>query len=248
MSLRTLERLARAGSRRPGPRALRALTPGKNARNFRNLLLVRVRSIFMSLGCQHQNAFSCPHISKVFGKSFGKCIPITYVPFCKGPDKSRQVLLRQAAENPEVVKDFSTSVVQDIGKSVGRNWWPWQSIENLGGSAAGVLFAAFSSFSILGQKIHRNVADIKSELADWKRELVRESKQFNARLDSRFDNDNARFDNDNARFDNFNARMDADDARFEKVYLGTVLGVPALLMIGSAWLMIGSSVLKEEGK
>ena len=197
-------------------------------RNFRNLLLVRVRSIFLSLGWQHQNAFSCPHSSKVVRKSFGNCIPITYVPFRNGPDKSRQVLLRQAAENPEVVKDVSTSVVKDVSTSFVKTRWPWQNIENLGGSATNIvggcaaLFAAFSYFSTLGH----NVADLKSELAD----LKSDSKQSNARLDA----NNARYD---ARFDSYNAR-------FDKVYLGTVslaLGVPALLMIGSG-------VLKKKGK
>jgi hypothetical protein len=44
----------------------------------------------VSLGWQPQNAFSCPHSPKVVRKCFGDCIPITYLPFRNGPDKSRQ--------------------------------------------------------------------------------------------------------------------------------------------------------------
>ena len=88
--------------------------------NFRSLVLVRVRSIFLSRGWQHQNAFSCSHSSKIFRKGFGICIPITYVPLRNGPDKSRQVLLRQAAENPEVVKDAGTAVAKEVGTSLSK--------------------------------------------------------------------------------------------------------------------------------
>jgi hypothetical protein len=198
--------------------------------NFRSLLLVRVRSIFMSIRWQHQKSFSCPHSSKVVRKSFGNCIPITYLPFCNRPDKSRQVLLRQAAENPEVVKDVHTSVVKDISTSFGKT--RWQNMKNLGRSAINIAGGCAAFFS-------------------WKSD----SKQSNARLDTynarsnaRLDADNARarsdarLDDDNARW---NARWDAYDARFEKVSLGIVslsLGMPALLMIG----IIGSIVLKEK--
>jgi hypothetical protein len=150
-------------------------------RNFCNLLLVRVRSILMSLGWQHQNAFSFPHSSKVVRKSFGNCIPITYLPFRNGPDKSRQGLLRQAAENPEVIKGVGTSVVKDIPASVSKTMTSWQNMGNLGGYAVGIAggcsasFTAFSYFSTLGQ----NVADLKSQTD---------------RIIAQMDADNARFD------------------------------------------------------
>ena len=193
--------------------------------NFRSLLLVRVRSIFLSRGWQHQNAFSCSHSSKVVRKGFGICIPITCVPLRNGPDKSRQVLLRQAAENPEVVKDAGTAVVKEVGTSLSKTSL---SIGTIVGSVlatmsgCGAMFGAFSYFSALGQ----NVADLKGYI-----------KQMNDRMDAY----NDRMD---ARMDAFNARMDANNARFDKVYVGTVsitLGVPVLLMIGLG-------VLKEKGK
>ena len=189
--------------------------------NFRSLLLVRVRSIFLSRGCQHQNAFSCLHSSEVVRKGFGICIPITYVPLRNGPDKSRQVLLRQAAENPEVVRNAGTAVVKEVGTSLSKTSL---SIGTIVGSVlatmsgCGAMFRAFSYFSALGN----NVADLKDITT-----------QMNAQMDAF-----------NARFDAYNARFDAYDARFDKVYVGTVsisLGLPVLLMIGLC-------VLKEKGK
>jgi hypothetical protein len=189
--------------------------------NFRSLLLVRVRSIFLSRGCQHQNAFSCSHSSEVVRKGFGICIPITYVPLRNGPDKSRQVLLRQAAENPDVVRNAGTAVVTEVGTSLSKTSL---SIGTIVGSVLATMsgccamFGAFSYFSALGN----NVADLKDITT-----------QMNARMDAF-----------NARFDAYNARFDAYDARFDKVYVGTVsisLGLPVLLMIGLC-------VLKEKGK
>ena len=166
---------------------------------------MRVRSIFLSRGWQHQNDFSCSHSSKVVRKGFGICIPITYVPLRNGPDKSRQVLLRQAAENPEVVKDAGTAVVKEVGTSLSKTSL---SIGTIFGSVlatmsgCGAMFGAYSYFSVLGH----NVSDLKGD-----------TKQMSDRMDA------------------YNARFDAYNARFDKVYIGTVsitLGVPFLLMIG----------------
>jgi len=141
------------------------------------------------------------------------------------------VLLRQAAENPEVVKDAGTAVVKEVGTSLSKSSL---SIGTIVGSVlatmsgCGAMFGAFSYFSALGH----NVADLKDNAT-----------QMNARMDAY----NARFDAYNARFDAYNARFDAYNARFDKVYIGTVsitLGVPALLSL----LMIGLGVLKDKKK
>uniref|UniRef100_A0A7S0QWP6 Uncharacterized protein n=1 Tax=Cryptomonas curvata TaxID=233186 RepID=A0A7S0QWP6_9CRYP len=132
------------------------------------------------------------------------------------------VLLRQAAENPEVVKDVAASVVKDVGTSVSKSSWSIGIGTVVGSgiaaiSGCGAMFGAFSYFSTLGH----NVSDLKGELADMKSA----SKEMNARMESVSKEMNARFDAYNAR----------SDARFEKVYLGTMsitLGVPALLLIG----------------
>ena len=207
---------------------------------------MRVRSIFLSRGWQHQNAFSCSHSSKIVRKGFGICIPITYVPLRNEPDKSRQVLLRQAAENPEVVKDAGTAVVKDVGTSLSKTSL---SIGTIVGSVlatmsgCGAMFGAFSYFSALGH----NVADLKDSVADLKDNAKDNAKQMNDRMDAH----NARMDAYNARFvarmDAYNSRFDAYNARFDKVYIGTVsitLGVPALLSL----LMIGLGVLKDKKK
>jgi hypothetical protein len=170
--------------------------------NFRSLLLVRVRSIFLSRGCQHQNAFSCSHSSEVVRKGFGICIPITYVPLRNGPDKSRQVLLRQAAENPEVIKDAGTAVVKEVGTSLSKTSL---SIGTIVGSVLATMsgccamFGAFRYFSALGN----NVADLKDITT-----------QMIARMDARMDAYNARFD------------------KVYVGTVSITLGVPVLLMIG----------------
>ena len=221
--------------------------------NFRSLLLVRVRSIFLSRGWQHQNAFSCSHSSKVVRKGFGIRISITYVPLRNGPDKSRQVLLRQAAENAEVVKDAvlrqaaeNAEVVKDavtaavqkvaenpeLGKDASKAAVKKvETILPIGTIIGSVLAtvsggsAMFGAFNYFSALGH-NVADLKDNANQTSADLKDIAKQTSERMDA------------------YNARFDAYNARFDKMYIGTVsitLGVPALLMIGLG-------VLKENGK
>uniref|UniRef100_A0A7S0MYF3 Uncharacterized protein n=1 Tax=Cryptomonas curvata TaxID=233186 RepID=A0A7S0MYF3_9CRYP len=135
-------------------------------------------------------------------KSFGICIPITCVPLRNGPDKSRQVLLRQAAENPEVVKNAGTAVAKEVGTSISKTSW---FIGTVVGSAlatlsgCGAMFGAFSYFSTLGH----NVADLKV-------------------ITNQMD----------ARFDAYNARSDARFEKVYLGTMSITLGVPALLLIG----------------
>ena len=132
-------------------------------------------------------------------------------------------MLRQAAtENPEVIKDVSTSFFKDVSTSFGKTRWSWQIIATCCGSAIATSVCTattFSFFSTLG----RNVADLKIDLADLNSDLKQRNAQY------------ARLEPLDARLESLDARLDAFDVRFEKVYVGTVslaLGVQALLMIG----------------
>jgi hypothetical protein len=124
----------------------------------------------------------------------------SYFIFCFfPPDRIHQVVLRQAAENPELVKDAGTTIVKGLSTSVGESIWSWQVFRLYCGFAVAIasgfsgLFTAFSYFSELGHNVAKLRSDIKDMRSDMKEQI--------ARSDAKFDAYNARFDKYNARFD-----------------------------------------------
>ena len=121
-------------------------------------------------------------------------------------DVFRQVLLRQAAENPEIVKD----AIKLAGTNNSSSRFRDCAVLYGGICTICSLYWSIQYFS----SIRLDIAAMKKDVAEIKNHI------------------NARFEAYDARFEAYNARFDAENARFDRMLLGTVFmttGVPVAM-------------------
>jgi hypothetical protein len=108
-------------------------------------------------------------------------------------DKYHHVVLRQAAENPELSKDVGKTLFKELNTSV------LQVVRTYGGTAVasasgcGALLTAFYYFSTLGH----NVASLRGDIASLRSDIA----SLRSDIASQRSDSNTRFDAYNARWD-----------------------------------------------